>query len=196
MTLKRPEKDQVERLFVPFDELRVTGDSGSAPKIEGYAAVFGPLSVNLGGFQERVRVGAFAKTIQESDIRGLFNHDPNFVLGRNKSGTMELREDPKGLWFRVDPPKAAWADGLVESIRRGDIDQCSFSFRTLKDEWGEEDDRTVRTLVEVRLFDVGPVTFPAYEATIAQVRSVEFAEHEGRRRMSANRRRLELESKF
>lgn len=172
MSFRRPNKGELERRFMVVQELRVAGTEDE-PVIEGYAAVFGSLSLNLGGFRERIRQGAFTKTIQEADIRALFNHDPNYVLGRKRAGTLELAEDERGLFMRVRPPKAQWAADLVESIRRGDVDQQSFSFRTIRDEWTEEDNEIVRTLVEVRLFDVGPVTFPAYESTTIQARTLE-----------------------
>ena len=157
----------IERRYVPA-EMRVDDDGG----IEGYAAVFNELSVNLGGFKERIRPGAFTKTLQEADVRCLFNHDPNFVLGRKRSGTLELAEDSKGLHFRVAPPRAQWADDLRESIRRGDVDQGSFQFETVRDEWQRGQEYHTRDLIEVRLYDVSPVTFPAYPQTSVSARSL------------------------
>lgn len=156
----------VERRMFAATELRVAGDG---KKIEGHAAVFNT-KADIWGFQERVAPGAFLKTIKESDVRALFNHDPNFVLGRNKAGTLELSEDATGLVDSITPPDTAWARDLMESIRRGDITQQSFGFRTIKDAWNTEDGVSVRTLLEVQLFDVSPVTFPAYEETDCGVR--------------------------
>ncbi len=157
----------LERRMTAAAELRVAADG---KKIEGYAAVFGSRT-SLAFFDEQIAPGAFAKTIQEHDIRALYNHDPNFVLGRNKAGTLELSEDSKGLQYRVTPPDAQWARDLMETMRRGDVSQSSFGFRTIKDAWDESGDPVVRTLQEVRLFDVSPVTFPAYEDTEAGVRA-------------------------
>jgi uncharacterized protein len=154
-------------------ELRVEG--GESPKIVGHAAVFDKWSEDLGGFREKIRAGAFKKTIKEADVRALFNHDPNFVLGRNKAGTLSLAEDDKGLAISIDPPDTQWARDLTTSIERGDIDQMSFGFRTIKDQWTtpKEGNENQRELLEVELFDVSPVTFPAYPQTDVGVRSVD-----------------------
>lgn len=157
-----------ERVF-PL-ELRLSDDK---KKIRGYAAVFNQWSEDLGGFREKIRQGAFAKTIKEADVRALFNHDPNYVLGRNKAGTLSLSEDDKGLAIEVDPPDTQWARDLLVSIDRGDINQMSFGFSTIKDEWAGKDGDTTRELVEVKLYDVSPVTYPAYPQTSVGVRSVE-----------------------
>jgi uncharacterized protein len=150
-------------------ELRVEGDE--KPKITGYAAVFDKRSDDLGGFTEYVRSGCFSKTIRESDIKALYNHDPNYVLGRNKAGTLKLDEDAVGLRMSIDPPDTQWARDLMTSIKRGDVDQCSFGFKTVKDAWRTEDGMNCRDLLECRLFDVSVVTNPAYPQTSAQVRA-------------------------
>lgn len=146
---------------------------GEKKKIRGYAAMFNEWSDPIMGyFREIIRRGAFKKTIQENDIRALFNHDPNYVLGRNKNGTLELVEDRKGLAIAIDPPNTIWARDLVESIKRGDIDQMSFQFRTVKDKWNEEDKNNItRELLEAKLYDISPVTFPQYPKTTVAVRS-------------------------
>jgi len=166
---------ETERRTVRMREVRVV-DGEDGPRIEGYGAVFGEESEDLGGFVEVIEPGTFRKTIQESDVRSLWNHDANYVLGRSRSGTLSLREDERGLFFSAIPPEASWARDLMVSIRRGDVDQCSFGFETVRDRWQREegpdgDERVVRTLLEVKLYDVGPVTFPAYPQTSAQVRS-------------------------
>lgn len=156
----------VERRIFGAHELRVADDG---KKIRGHAAVFNA-KAEIWGFQERVAPGAFAKSIKESDVRALFNHDPNYVLGRNKAGTLELSEDGAGLVDVITPPDTGWARDLMESIRRGDITQQSFGFRTIKDSWNIEYGMPTRTLQEVQLYDVSPVTFPAYEDTDCGVR--------------------------
>lgn len=162
-------KDTERRAF-QLAELRVANTDGKR-KIVGYAAVFNTLSLDLGGFVERIRPGAFSKTIKTADVRALWNHDPNYVLGRTKSGTLRLAEDDKGLRIEIDPPDTTWANDLITSIERGDVDQMSFGFRAIRDEWKKEGGQTVRELIEVELFDVSPVTFPAYEATQVSVRA-------------------------
>lgn len=153
-------------------EMRVFGDD--KPKIEGYAAIFEQFSEELWGFREKIRKGAFTNVIRD-DVRALFNHDANFVLGRNRAGTLKLEEDDKGLRIEIDPPNTQAARDLLESIRRGDVNQMSFMFTTKTDEWKKEDDGTItRTLVELeRLLDVSVVTFPAYPQTSASARCLE-----------------------
>lgn len=161
------DSEGIERRVLRSCEIRVADDG--APSIRGYAAVFDRIA-DLGFFKEKIRKGAFARTIGNGDIRALLNHDPNFVLGRNRAGTLQLAEDDKGLAVEITPPDVQWARDLLVSMRRGDINQMSFGFQTLKEEWDKEE--KLRTLVEVRLFDVSVVTFPAYPQTSAHVRSV------------------------
>lgn len=155
------------------DELRMDGEGGKL--MVGHAAVFEQKSLPMFGFQEQVMSGAFKKTIQESDIRALWNHNPDHVLGRNKAGTLELDEDKRGLAVKITPPDTQWANDLCESIRRKDVSQMSFSFRTIKDSWHMEDGMPTRNLEEVRLYDVSPVTYPAYPTTDISVRAMAFA---------------------
>jgi HK97 family phage prohead protease len=136
---------------------------GSETVIEGHAAVFEKLSQNLGGFVERVMAGAFTKTLQEADVRALYNHDENLVLGRNKSGTLDLSEDDSGLYYRISPPNTNYARDLITVIERGDVDQSSFAFMAIEEEWGySEQDFPRRDLLQVHLVDVSPVTYAAY----------------------------------
>lgn len=167
----------MERRTMNLKELRVTDhqeDEKTVRMIEGHAAVFNQWSETLGGFfpfKERVLSGAFKETILEDDIRALFNHDANYVLGRNRSGTLFLNEDEDGLKVSVIPPDTQWARDLLVSIDRGDISQMSFGFIVVSDRWGTEDGIDVRELIKVKLFDVSPVTFPAYPQTDVGVRS-------------------------
>jgi len=163
------EKDREERSYKV--EMRV--EDGDEPKITGHAAVFNKLSVDLMGFREKVAPGAFINSIEKSDIRALWNHNPDYVLGRNKSGTLKLEEDKKGLAIEILPPDTQWARDLMETIKRGDVDQMSFAFKTIKDSWENQDKKeSIRTLEEVELFDVSPVTYPAYPQTDVKVRSI------------------------
>lgn len=156
------------------DALEVRAEGDGPKKIVGYAAVFDTLSEPMFGFREKIQKGAFAASVPVDDIRALWNHDENFVLGRNRAGTLKLEEDDRGLRVEIQPPDSEWARGLVASIQRGDVSQMSFAFRTLKDAWDETDPANiVRTLVQVKLFDVSPVTYPAYPTTSVGVRSAE-----------------------
>lgn len=161
-----------ERRFITA-ELRAEEDSGL---IVGYAAVFNSRSEDLGGFREFIRPGAFARAIREDDVRALWNHDSSYVLGRNTAGTLRLREDEHGLRVEIEPPDAQWARDAVVSIRRGDVSQMSFGFTTREDVWRKEEGQVVRELVDVSLFDVSPVTYPAYQETSVSARALTMCE--------------------
>lgn len=139
----------------------------------GYAAVFDVRSQPLGGFVERVAPSAFAKTIQEADVRALRDHDPSRLLGRMGAGTLRLSNDSTGLRYEIDLPDTTEGRDTAMLLERGDLFGSSFGFRVISDTWGEtEDGYPLRTLNEVALRDVGPVTFPAYTATEAALRSL------------------------
>ena len=146
--------------------------AGEGRRVVGYAAIYNSLSEDLGGFIERIRPGAFARTLRSADVRALMNHDRNYVIGRNKAGTLELVDDEVGLRIAADAPDTQWARDMLTSIRRGDIDQMSFTFRAIRDEWTQVEDQLVRTLIDVDLYDVSVVTFPAYPQTSVNVRSI------------------------
>jgi len=154
----------IERRAFEVTEFRAVKDT---LRISGHAAVFNRMSENLGGFREQVAPGAFKQTIVEEDVRALWNHDPNYVLGRNRSGTLLLSEDQKGLATEITVPDTQWARDLLVTIERGDVNQMSFGFRTMEDRWERVDgmQEELRTLLRVQLFDVSPVTFPAYPQT-------------------------------
>lgn len=162
------------RLLHSALELRVEGES---KKLVGHAAVFNRDSELIAGsFIERIAPGAFNESINAGDdVRALINHDPNLILARTVSKTLALREDDHGLHVSIDPPNTTYANDLMESTKRGDISQMSFGFQTIEDKWvrGENGAPDVRTLLKVRLFDVSPVTFPAYPDTDVAVRSHE-----------------------
>ena len=161
------ETSPFERRYFAATELRVTEDAESNG-ITGYAAVFDSWSEDLGFFKEKIAPGAFNQTIKNGDVRALINHDPNLIIGRTKNSTLRLWEDERGLGFEVDLPNTSYANDLRESIKRKDITQNSFGFQTIKDEWS--DDGKKRTLQEVKLFDISPVTFPAYKQTNVKMR--------------------------
>lgn len=152
-----------------LDTVEVRADEGEGKKIRGHAAVFDKLSEDLGGFREQIAPGSFARSL-ERDVRALWNHDPNYILGRTKSGTLRLEEDDKGLAVEIDPPDTTWARDLIVSIERKDVTQMSFAFTVNKDEMDETG--KIRTLRDVNLFDVSPVTFPAYPQTDVGLRDL------------------------
>lgn len=139
----------------------------------GHAAVFDSASEDLGGFTEYVARGAFKRALdRHPDVRALFNHDPNYVLGRTKSKTLDLREDPRGLHYYVKAPDVSYVRDLRTLMRRGDVDQSSFAFTVERDRWAEQDGKVTRTILEVRdLYDVSVVTTPAYPEADASART-------------------------
>lgn len=172
-------------------ELRMEEDGNEVKKkVRGYAAKFNVDSENLGSedhqFIERIAPGAFDEVLND-DVRALFNHDANAILARSKGGkgSMRLWVDEIGLGYEFEAPDTQAGRDLLASIERGDVDQSSFSFTVSRDgqEWTESRDGdgptiTRRTINKVkRLFDVSPVTYPAYpDATVALRSLQEFRE--------------------
>lgn len=168
--------DGVEARFTPISEFRVDEEQR---QIEGHAATFSE-PYDVGPFKEQVAPGAFADSIAEDDVRSLFNHDPNFPLGRNKAGTLELSEDETGLLTRTELPESATR--VKEAIERGDVDQMSFGFTVEAESWEDLEDGTeLRTIEKARLWDVSVVTFPANPNTDVALRRLErYREHRDR----------------
>lgn len=159
------------RFFGGEVEIREEGDT---VHIVGHGAVFDTETEIFRGFFEVVRRGAFTEAISSDDVRGLFNHDSNFVLGRNRAGTMTLREDDKGLLYDIVAPETDIVRDLVLApMKRGDVTGSSFSFTIDQQRWTERQDNELREILKVkRLYDVGPVTFPAYPTADSQVRTL------------------------
>lgn len=167
------------RSGLPID-VQARADGKSA--IVGYAAVFydaadpGTEYRMYDDLVERIMPGAFDRAIREDDVRGLFNHDDNLLLGRCKAGTMRLSVDKKGLRYEIDPPDTQYARDLLESLRRGDVSGSSFMFRPKSTTYRTVDGVYIIQRDAVDLYDVGPVAFPAYAATESGVRSAADAE--------------------
>ncbi len=167
-------KDKETRCFT-IDGLKVETRADGKRTIHGHAAVFNSLSEDLGGFREMIAPGSFMDAIKTDDVRALFNHNPDYVLGRNMAGTLRMVEDVRGLAIEIDPPDTQVCRDLMVSMERGDISQMSFGFsvRPNGQNWGTDDEgNAIRTLTSLRLFDVSPVTYPAYTATDVAVRSL------------------------
>ena len=115
--------------------------------------------------------GAFSDTLG-SDVRALIDHESRLVLGRNKAGTLELKEDSRGLWGRVEINQSDRdAMNLYERVKRRDVDQCSFGFDILSEDTDYREDGSVHwTIRKVKLYEVSVVTFPAYEETSVSAR--------------------------
>ena len=156
-----------ERRSVAYTTLEMR-ESEDGNVFTGYAAVFDSPSEPM-PFIEYVRKGAFTKTLKDgADVRLLIDHE-GVPLARTKSGTLTLEEDDRGLRVEASlDPMNPDAQRVISAMRRGDLSQMSFAFRTIKDAFSA--DGMVRELREVQLFDVSVVTYPAYEDTIAELR--------------------------
>lgn len=150
-------------------------DENESNLISGYAAVFNSPTTIGDWFTETISPGAFSRAISEKvDVRALFNHDWNNVLGRIQNGTLRLSEDERGLKFEVDLPNTSLGRDLAESLSRGDINQCSFGFIPSVEEWDYSVEPAKRTIMEVELLEISVVSIPAYEDTeVSLVRSKE-----------------------
>lgn len=163
-------------------ELKTRAEGGGPEKyIEGYFAVFNKEVELWPGAYEEIAPTAFDGALLD-DVRGLINHDTTLVLGRTKAKTLELKTDSQGLWGRITiNPGDSDAVNLYERVARGDVDQCSFGFDILKEETDWREDGTVKwTIQEVKLYEVSPCTFPAYEQTGIQARKAQVDEHRER----------------
>jgi HK97 family phage prohead protease len=149
-------------------EIRAVGDKMT---FSGYAAVFNSDSQPL-PFIERIAPGAFKRSLQSrNDVKLLWNHDSGEPLASTRSGTMRLVEDSKGLRVEAELAPTTRGKDLSILMQRGDIDKMSFGFNVQSDSWSP--DGNIRTLESVRLLEVSIVTFPAYESSVAQVRSID-----------------------
>jgi len=179
-------------------------DEDKPERLSGHAAVYyrdeDPLTefdiFGDGSFVERVEPGAFDRALKEGqDVRALVDHDPSRILGRSTAGTLSLSTDDAGLAYRIDVPDTQVGRDILVSVRRGDITGSSYAFRVTREEWEDdkEEHRTIRRILDVDLFDVGPVSFPAFAGTDVSVakrslasRKMNFA------RLELARRRLGL----
>lgn len=151
-------------------------DGSQVGVIEGYAAKFNQITTIGGWFREVVRPGFFDNVLTD-DVRCLINHNPQYILARSVAGkgTLELFIDEVGLGYRYETPDISYAKDLQVSIERGDVNQSSFSFKAKKVQWTEQEgELELRELIECeKLFDVSPVTYPAYEGATVGKRSWE-----------------------
>lgn len=179
---KASDEPKRERLALTQDmaEIRMeTRRVGDKPvhNLVGYAAVFydGTPETEFQLYDdmvERIMPGAFDKVLAaKEDVRGLFNHDESQLLGRTAAGTMSLKSDDRGLLYNIRLGKTTVAKDVAAHVKRGDVDGSSFAFRVRGQEFKTADGVDIREITEVGpLFDVGPVTFPAYTATVAGYR--------------------------
>jgi len=168
----------MERRFLPVQGLEARDEAGIMA-ISGVTARFNSESEDLGGFTEVIAPGAFDEAVLVSDIRALYNHDPNFILGRAKAGTLELEIREDGLHYRVPALPESRRD-VYEAVQRGDVTGNSFAFTVERDRWEQRSEgKPLRVIEKVReLFDVGPVVYPAYQNTVVSARAITTAKEQ------------------
>ena len=163
----------LERRTIPC-AFRISSDTDK-PVIYGYAAKFGVRSDDLGGWVEVIAPTAFdAHLATNPDVRALFNHDANLILGRTSAGTLKVSKDDVGVGYEIDPPDTTAGRDLVTSMKRGDVSQSSFGFMCQDASWDYDEVKgiDVRTVKQAQLTDVSPVVFPAYPQATSGVRSL------------------------
>lgn len=148
-------------------ELRAKPESRT---IEGYAAIFDS-ETDLGWFSEELARGAFDDA-DMTDVVALFNHDPNYPLARTSAGTLSLQVDERGLKYSFEAPDTTIGEDLLKMIRRGDIAQSSFAFTIKNETWDERSGKKPKRRIDQveALYDVSPVTYPAYKETSVTAR--------------------------
>lgn len=174
-------KDCDRRFIAAGVELRARASEESEeqfPNITGYGAVFynpddpGTEYRIAPDFVERIMPGAFARALKErDDCRSCFNHDPNYILGRTTAGTLTLSQDAKGLRYVVDPPENQVGKYVTMAVERGDVTGSSFMFFVDEHVIRYESEILIREITSVTLLELGPIVFPAYESTTAQLSS-------------------------
>jgi len=138
--------------------------------VRGYAAVFNSVSEDLGGFVEYIEPRAF-DNVMDNDVRALFNHDYNYLLGRTSAGTLKIWTDERGLGYEAQLPDTSYAKDLAVLMERGDVTQSSFAFMVDQDRWEVDDEGNYTRYIEnvSRLIDVSPVVLPAYQAATSEL---------------------------
>ena len=148
--------------------------------IRGYFVVFDSSYEFAPQMTESVDPHAFDNALDD-DIRCLIDHETRLVLGRTKAGTLTLKTDSRGLWGEVKiNPKDMDAMNLYERVKRGDVDQCSFGFDILEEEFSESGGAVHWTIKKVKLYEVSVVTFPAYTETAVTARKAQLTDHRKR----------------
>jgi uncharacterized protein len=154
------------------DDIKI--DASAAEAVVGYAARFNVRSQDLGGFVEVIEPGAFDEVLGD-DVVALFNHDPNMPLARTTAGTLRLAVDDIGLRYEFDLASDDCSEQVAAYINDGRVAGSSFGFTVAMDgdRWDRLDDGVILRTIKrfARLFDVSPVTYPAYLATDVQLRA-------------------------
>lgn len=172
--------------------------------IEGYALKFDRWSEDLGGFRESIHKDALKDT-DVSDVRALFNHNADHIIARSSAGTLKLDVDDVGLKFRAKIPDTTYGMDLLENLRNGNVNQCSFGFCLAADgddfSYDKEDRMYKRVLRNIKeILDVSVVTYPAYRDTdvAPALRSIESIKQDEvdaqkQKELEQRKRKLKLE---
>ena len=161
-----------EQCSWPIRGLAEVRADGERPKLVGYASVFNSRSEDLGGMVEIVRPGAFKRSLREKpDVRALVEHDARSIIGR-RGVNLDLVEDDRGLKVEIVPPDTQPGRDLVANVRAGILDGMSFSFMAVRQEWDHSSVPSVRSLLDVDLFEVSVVAWPAYPRTEIALRAL------------------------
>ena len=179
MAKEKQNESQVERRYLPISEMRAVKTDKGAMIIEGYPIVYERYA-NLWGFKEVIRRGAAAKALERSDEIVLWDHESGKPMAARKNGTLEAKEDEKGVFIRADVSGTVWGRDGYEAIEAGLVDKMSFAFDLGTDNWTTEEvdgvKLDVREILELNnLYDYSPVTYPAYEDTKVDARSRKLA---------------------
>lgn len=164
-------RDETRQMRCRMSEFKTREEQTGDLYISGYFSVFNSIYEIWPGATESIADTAFDGALSD-DIRCLINHNATYVLGRNKAGTLTLRTDSRGLWGEVKiNTKDQDALNLYERVKRGDVDQCSFGFDILEEEFEDRGNTVHWTIKKVKLYEVSVVTFPAYTDTSVTARS-------------------------
>lgn len=168
----------MEQRYIKFSEVSTRSDDNGSPILEGFFVRYDDVYEVGPGATESIAPGAFTDSIH-GDVRALYNHNTDVVLGRTSAGTLQLEDRSEGLWGRITVnPKDSQAMNVYERIARGDIDGCSFGFDIEKQSTDVREDGSVHWTIEKvnPLYEVSPVAFPAYEATSIHARDKDLEE--------------------
>lgn len=177
--------DQLETRIFPLSSVELEQrEDDLRPRVILHPIVFDVKSDRLMFFREIIRPEAIDRTLREkTDVRALVDHDPSKILGRLSAGTLQLTKERRGVRAEIDPPNTSYARDLIVSVRRGDITGGSFSFRVITDQWHIENGEEIRDVLDMEVYEVSAVTFPAYPQTAAALRSLQHwqaSQHKGR----------------
>ncbi len=185
---EQPTSAALERRWVTVDvaNLRASSDDDGATKLKGYAAVFN-VRTDLIWFEEVIAPGAFKRAIKEKqNVPALWNHNSDLVLGRVANDRLTLSEDDHGLHVEIEPADTQHGRDAIIDVAEGNVTQMSFAFRAIKQEWIEEENQpALRQILDVDLYDVSPVTYPAYPQTSISARSAENVWNDRREELEA-----------